>query len=162
MRKHVGRIGNRGDGMRRLARGYLIIVSILNGLAGLVCGALFIARPDGGLLQAGALLPIIRTLPLAQIFFRDFLWIGIAMLLVLGIPNTVAAVLLFRRSESQYLITLVAGLLLVAWTGFELIFMYNVPALGYFVVGVLSALASVYLIRQASSTNAQQAHRADA
>jgi hypothetical protein len=133
----------------RLARTYLIVVSILNGFAGLVCGVLFIARPDGGLMQAGALLPIVRTLPLASVFFQDFLWIGIAMLLVLGIPNTVAAVMLVRRNETQYLVTLAAAVLLIMWTGFELIFMYNVLALVYFLVGVLSIVASVLLRKPA-------------
>lgn len=140
--------------MRRSARGYLIVVSILNGLAGLVCGVLFLIRPDGSLLQAGALLPVIRTLPLAGIFFRDFTWIGIAMLLVLGIPNTVAAVMLLRRSEKQYMVSLVAGILLVMWTGFELVFMYNALALGYFVVGAISILSSAALLRSEVDTSA--------
>lgn len=141
--------------MSRLARGYLIVVSILNGIAGLVCGVLFVLRPDGSLLQAGALLPIIETLPLANVFFQDFLWIGIAMLLVLGVPNTVAAVMLVRRAEGQYVATLVAAILLALWTGFELIFMYNAPALGYFIVGALSILASVFLMRQSHEASAK-------
>jgi hypothetical protein len=132
----------------------LIVVSILDGLAGLVCGVLFIARPDGRLLQAGALLPVIRTLPFASVFFRDFSWIGAAMLLVLGIPNTVAAVMLIRRGEHQYLVTLVAGVLLIMWTGFELIFMYNVSALVYFMIGAVSILSSVFLLRPALETSA--------
>jgi hypothetical protein len=139
--------------MRRLARGYLIVVSILNGFAGLVCGVLFIVRPDGSLLQAGALLPIIRTLPLADIFFHSFLWIGVAMLLVLGVPNTVAAAMLVRHSGRQYLATLVAGVLLVMWTGFELIFMYNAPALGYFTAGAVSILCSVLLMRTPAASS---------
>jgi len=135
--------------MRRVARGFLVVVSILNGFAGLVTGALFIARPDGSLVHAGALLPVIRTLPLASVFFRDFLWIGITMLLVLGVANALAAAMLLLRSGRQYLATLTAGVLLVLWTGFELIFMYNVPAVGYFVVGVLSILSSLLLLRPA-------------
>lgn len=140
--------------MRRTARGFLMIVSVMNGVAGLICGALLIVRPDGSLLQAGALTPIIQELPLASVFFQDFFWIGVAMLLVLGIPNAVAIVMLIRRSQKQYPLTLVAGLLLVTWTGFELIFMYNVPALAYFLVGVLSILASVFLLKQASGGSA--------
>lgn len=128
--------------MRRLARGFLIVVSVLNGLSGLVCGILFIAGPDGHLLQAGALLPLIQWLPLAAVFFRDFTWIGVAMLLVLGIPNTTAAVMLLRRSRGQYAATLAAAILLLLWCGFEMVFMFNVAALGYFVVGVLSLLAT--------------------
>ena len=140
--------------MTRLARGYLIVVCILNGAAGLVCGVLFILRPDGSLLQAGALLPVIETLPLADVFFRDFLWIGIAMLFVLGVPNMVAAVMLIRRSDVQYVVTLIAGVLLAMWTGFELIFMYNGPALGYFLVGAASILASIFLMRRPDEATA--------
>lgn len=140
--------------MHRAARVFLVIVSILNGAAGLVCGVLFIIAPDGRLLQAGELLPIIGELPLADVFFQDFFWIGIAMLLVLGIPNTAAAVMLLRRDESQYKVTLASALLLLAWTGFELVFMINGLAVGYFVVGIFSAIASVQLLRAASPTSA--------
>jgi len=135
--------------MRRAARGFLIVVSILNGFAGLVCGVLFIAGPDGHLLQAGALLPVIQGLPLARVFFQDFLWIGVAMLLVLGVPNSVTAVTLLRKSGNQYLATLFAGTLLLLWCGFELIFMFNVPAVGYFVTGLISVLCSILLLRPA-------------
>ena len=134
--------------MRRLARGLLIVVSILNGVAGLVCGVLFIAGPDGRFLQAGALLPVIQGLPFASVFFRDFVWIGVVMLLVLGVPNSIAAVMLLRKSDNQYLATLVAGALLILWCGFELIFMFNAPAVGYLVVGLISVLSSIVLLRR--------------
>jgi hypothetical protein len=133
--------------MRRLARGVLIVVSILNGVAGLICGVLFIAAPDGHLLQAGALIPVIQGLPLANVFFRDFFWIGVTMLLVLGIPNSIASVMLLRKSGNQYLATLAAGTLLVLWCGFELIFMFNVLAVGYFIIGLISILISIVLLR---------------
>ncbi len=138
--------------MRKAARGFLIVVSILNGVAGLVCGVLFVAGPNGRLVQATALLPVIQGLPLASVFFGDFLWIGVAMVLVLGLPNSLAAVMLLRSSESQYLATLVAGVLLVLWCGFELVFMLNVPAVGYLVVGLISVLCSILLLRPAQET----------
>jgi hypothetical protein len=135
--------------MGRVARGFLILVSILNGVAGLVCGVLFIAGPDGRLMQAEALLPVVQGLPLSSVFFEDFLWIGVAMLLVLGVPNSAAAVMLLRKSQSQYLATLGAGALLVLWCGFELIFMINALAVGYFVIGLVSVLCSILLLRRA-------------
>jgi hypothetical protein len=134
--------------MRGFARGWLLVVSVLNGFAGLVCGVLLVAKPDGSLLMATALLPVIRTLPLAGIFFTDMFWIGVAMLLALGVPNAVTALALFRRSERQYLFTLVAGVLLMLWTGFELMFMFNGAAAGYFLVGVVSAECSWVLLGQ--------------
>ena len=139
--------------MRRVARGFLIVVSVLNGLAGLICGVLLIAQPDGGLMQMGVLLPTIQTFPLADVFFQDFLWIGIVMLLVLGIPNSTAAVMLFRRSERQYQATFIAAVLLLLWCGFELIFLFNIAVVGYFVVGVLAVLASASLLRSAPAAS---------
>jgi hypothetical protein len=138
--------------MRRMARGFLIVVSILNGLAGLVCGVLFIAAPDGHFLQAGALLPVIGTLPLASVFFRDFFWIGVVMLLVLGLPNLIAAVMILRRSEGQYVATLLAGILLVLWCSFEMVFMFNGLAVGYLIVGAFSVLCSIFLLRPAAAS----------
>ena len=139
--------------MRRVARVFLIVVSILNGAAGLVCGALLILQPDGRYLQMGGLAPVVKTLPLASIFFRDFLWLGVAMLLALGVPNLTAAVMLLRRSERQYFATLVTGVLLVLWCGFELIYMFNVAALGYFLIGVVSILCSTWLMTPAVQTS---------
>ena len=138
--------------MRSAARGLLIAVSILNGVAGLVCGVLFITGPDGRFLHAGALLPVIQGLPLASVFFQNFVWIGVAMLLVLSVPNSIAAVMLLRKSENQYLATFVAGALLVLWCGFELIFMPNGLAVGYFVIGLISVLCSIWLRRSAPAS----------
>jgi EamA domain-containing membrane protein RarD len=103
-------------------------------------------------MQAGALLPVVQRLPLASVFFRDFVWIGVAMLLVLGVPNSIAAVLLLRKSAHQYHATLVAGVLLLLWCGFELIFMFNALAVGYFIVGLISILSSVVLLSPARAS----------
>lgn len=133
--------------MRRAARVYLIVVSILNGLAGLVCGVLFIASPDGSLMGFQPLLAVVQTLPLADIFFRDLWWIGVAMLLMLAVPNLAATVTLLRQGAHQYRVTLAAAVLLMLWCGFEIAFMFNVAAVGYFVVGAVSAFCSVWLLR---------------
>ena len=131
--------------MKRVGRGWLLVVSALNGAAGLVSGALLVARPDGSLLMASELLPVIKRFPLADVFFQDMFWIGVAMLLALGIPNLVAFVALLRRTSRQYLLTLVAAVLLMLWCGFEMPFMFNYAALGYFFVGAISAVLSVRL-----------------
>jgi len=133
--------------MRKVARTVLIAVSILNGVAGLVCGVLFLAGPDGRLMQAGALLPVVQRLPLASVFFRDFVWVGVAMLLVLGIPNSIAAVLLLRNNGNQYVAALVAAVLLILWCSFELVFMLNGLAVGYLVVGLISMGSSIMLMK---------------
>ena len=131
--------------MQRVARGFLITISVINGALGLVCAVLLLLAPDGRMLGMDVLLPTLATFPLADVFFRDFLWIGIAMLLALGIPNLIAAVMLFRRSGMQYVVTLIAGVLLVLWCAFELVHMFNVAALGFLVVGALAVIVSLIL-----------------
>lgn len=132
--------------MRKAARRFLIVVAMLNGIAGLVCGILFVISPDGSLMGFEPLLGVVGTLPLADVFFRDLRWIGIAMLLALAIPNLAAFVMLLRRSAKQYAATSAAALLLILWTGFELLFMFNIAAAVYFVVGVVSLVVSARLL----------------
>lgn len=132
--------------MERTARGFLIAVSALNGVLGLVCAVLLLLRPDGRFLGLQVLLPVIGEFPLAGIFFRDFLWIGSVMLLALGLPNLVALVMLLRRASAQYGATLIAGLLLLLWCAFELVYMFNVAAVAYLAIGVASASASLWLM----------------
>lgn len=121
------------------------MVSVLNAVAGMVCGVLFIVSPDGSLMGFEPLIDVVRTLPLADVFFQDLLWIGIAMLLALGLPNLVASVMLLRRSPGQYRVTLLAAVLLVLWCGFELLFMFNVAAVVYLMIGLVCAAASLRL-----------------
>jgi len=106
--------------------------------------------------MATALLPVIRKLPLANVFFVDLFWIGVAMILVLGIPNSVAAVMLVRRDARQYQVALVAALLLICWCGFELIYIFNVAAVGYLVVGIVSVLCVVLLLGRSQEASARK------
>ncbi|MGV8083624.1 MAG: hypothetical protein AB2L09_08360 [Coriobacteriia bacterium] len=137
--------------MQRIARTFLVIVSVLNGVSGLLCGALLIAQPSGSLMQMGALLPSVQRMPLADVFFRDFRWTGIAMLVALAAPNLTASVLLLRRHRKQYVAALVAAIFLAAWCSFELVYIFNAPAVGYLVIAIVSIAASLMLMRRASA-----------
>jgi len=76
------------------------------------------------------------------------------MLIALGIPNLIAVVMLLRPGENQYLAILGAGVLLLMWCGYELLYLFNVAAVGYFVVGAISVLFSVLLLRPAVEESA--------
>lgn len=132
--------------MHKAYRIWLIAVSVLNGIAGLVTGVLFIISPDGSLMGFEPLVDVVRTLPLADFFFQDLMWIGIAMLLVLALPNLLALAALIRKHGRQYQLSLTAAVLLMLWCGFEIPFMFNYAAVGYFIVGAISAVISVRLL----------------
>jgi len=136
-----------------LIRSFILTISIINAVSAFVCGILLIAAPDGSLMAAGELLIPIATFPLAHIFFQDLLWIGIAMLLVLCIPNTVAATLLIRRHALQYHAVILANILVMTWCSFQFIYMFNWLAVIYFLLGLLMVLGALFLIRHADRTH---------
>lgn len=59
--------------------------------------------PRGGLMGMDAMLPYFKKLPFADAFFTDFVFSGIALLIVNGITNLVAAALLFaKKNPAQF------------------------------------------------------------
>ena len=126
-------------------RGFVLVTTLFNGIAGLICGLLFIGWPDGSLMAAEGMIPMLQTFPLADIFFRDFLWIGIAMILVLGIPSTIAGIMLLRKTAHQYIGSLVAAVLVLLWCMAEMPFLPNPLCLFFGVVALLQITASICL-----------------
>ena len=68
---------------------------------GAVGGAVtMLIDPSGGLMGMDAMLPYFKKLPFADVLFTDFVFSGIALLIVNGITNLIAAVLLFAKKKS--------------------------------------------------------------
>lgn len=66
-------------------------------------GCMFV-DPDGRLLRMDTMLPYFRVLPFADVLFRDYLFSGVAPLIVDGLTNLLAAVLLLRNKCSGVLL----------------------------------------------------------
>lgn len=71
---------------------------------GAVGGAVtMLIDPSGGLMGMDAMLPYFKKLPFADVLFTDFVFSGIALLIVNGITNLVAAALLFaKKNPAQF------------------------------------------------------------
>jgi len=124
----------------------LLVISLLNGIAGLICGTLMIVRPDGSLMALQSVIPVLRQTPvLGALFFRDLLWVGIVMLLGLGIPSSFAAVLTIRKHRWMYGAQLLAGICLLLWCITELLILPNPAVVGYLVVGIVQVISAVHL-----------------
>ncbi len=77
-------------------------------LGALPCGVLFMASPDGSLLN----------MPISMLTgspFADFFWPGLILFAVNGLGQTAAAVLSFRRHRFAGLAGAVMGLSLMIW-----------------------------------------------
>lgn len=67
---------------------------------GAVGGAVtMLIDPSGGLMGMDAMLPYFKKLPFADVLFTDFVFSGIALLIVNGITNLIAAALLFAKKN---------------------------------------------------------------
>ena len=88
------------------------------------------------------------VLPLPEPLIATWFWPGVALALVNGAPNIVALTLRFRRRRAaSYRWGIAAGVLLIAWTAFELVFMPNGISAFYLALGVLQTAASWHALR---------------
>lgn len=73
------------------------------GLGAVAGAAGMLADPTGRAMGMDAMLPFFQVFPFADVLFRSFTFSGIALLLVNGLPNLLAAGLLLRRRPSGVL-----------------------------------------------------------
>ena len=84
------------------------------------------------------------VLPLPEPLIATWLWPGVALALVNGAPLA----LRFRgKRAASYRWGIAAGVLLIAWTAFELAFMPNGISAFYLALGVLQTAASWHALR---------------
>jgi hypothetical protein len=102
--------------------------------------------PDGSIMGMQSLIPVMQTWPFADIFFQDLFWSGIALMLVVGASNLVTTVLLLQKRSFQYGAGALCGILLIAWTIWELIFMPNGVSAFYLLVAIIQTAAALYCI----------------
>ena len=130
--------------MRRV----LIAISGINALSALICGVLIIVAPDGSMMAMESLLPLIADFPLASIFFRDLLWIGVAMLLILCLPNAISTAALLGKMSAQYQLVIGANILIMLWTVFQFVYLFNGLAVAYFLLGAAMVIIAARLSSQ--------------
>lgn len=81
------------------ARKWLIFWTLFIGI-GAVAGATgMLVDPSGKAMGMAAMLPYFQVLPFAEYVFQDFVFSGIALLIVNGLSNLTAAGLLFARKK---------------------------------------------------------------
>lgn len=99
----------------KTSRAFLLFWTIFIGV-GAVWGAvcMFIA-PDGSLLQMEQMLPYFEVLPFANVLFANYVFPGIALLLVNGVTNLIAAVLLIKNKRLGVELGAAFGVTLMLW-----------------------------------------------
>ena len=108
--------------------------------------------PSGANWGGEPMLDILRAkMPWPDIFFKDFVPSGFALLAVNGLTQLLAALMLFKKHRWAYCACLACGIILMLWIVLEW-WVWGFVALSniYFVLGLVEAVAALIMIRRSS------------
>ena len=122
------------------ARGCLLFWCLFVGLGAVAGSVGMLTALDGSNMGMQPLLPYFQVLPFADLLFQDFLFPGLALLAVNGLPNLLAAALLRARRKSGLVLGGVLGVTLMLWITIQfVIFPLNFLSTAYFIFGLAQA-----------------------
>ena len=123
------------------ARKWLIFWTLFIGIGAVAGGMSMILDPSGKLLHMDAMLPFFQVLPFADVLFQDFLFSGIALLIVNGLTNLTASVLLLRKKKLGVILGGTFGITLMLWICIQFyMFPLNFMSTAYFLFGLCQAV----------------------
>ena len=119
----------------------VLVISIFVGVGAFVGGIAMLIEPNGSILHMETMLPYFQVLPFADILFQNYIFPGIALIIVNGISNTVASILMLRNKRIGYILGTLFGFTLMLWIIIQfVIFPMNALDIIYFTLGVLQLL----------------------
>lgn len=109
---------------------------------GAVCGATgMLVDPTGKAMKMDTLIPYFQVLPFSSILFQNYIFPGISLLIVNGITNIIASILLFKKRKLGIVLGGVFGVTLMLWITIQfVIFPMNFMSTIYFIFGLIQAL----------------------
>lgn len=140
------------------ARKALIFWTLFIGVGALGGAFAMFFDPSGKAVGMDEMLPYFGVLPFSNVLFRDLLFPGIALLIVNGLTNLSAAVLLIMKKRAGVVLGGIFGVTLMLWICIQFyIFPPNVMSTAYFIFGFLQAVtgyaAYVFLKQEEFTVN---------
>lgn len=124
------------------ARRILVFLTLFVGVGAVGGAAGMLYDITGAFMGMDEMLPYFQVLPLASVLFQDLLFSGMALLVVNGITNITAAVLLIKRREAGIICGGVFGITLMMWICIQFyILPANFMSTSFFMIGLAQALA---------------------
>jgi hypothetical protein len=128
----------------KVSRIILIVFALFVGLGALAGGLTMLIDPSGKAMGMDGLLPYFQVLPLSKYLYQDFVFPGIALLVVNCITNLIASFFLFRKKKAGYLLGMIFGITLMAWITIQFcIFPLNWLDIVYFLIGFFQMVAGI-------------------
>ena len=123
------------------ARGWLIFWTLFIGLGAVSGSTGMLADPTGKAMGMDTMLPYFQKLPFANLLFNDYVFPGIALLIVNGLTNLTAAVLLFLKKPLGIILGGLFGITLMLWICIQFyMFPLNFMSTIYFIFGLCQAI----------------------
>lgn len=129
---------------------FLKILTLFIGI-GAVGGAVMMWVDPTGVSWGGEpMLDLLRVkMPWPDVFFKDFIASGFALLIVNGITQFIAAILLFKNHPRAYQAVLACGIILMLWIVLEWwVWGFNALSNIYFVLGLVEVVAAIICMKR--------------
>ena len=124
-----------------IARKLLIFWTLFIGIGAVAGGLSMIIDPSGKALHMDGMLPYFQVLPFSDVLFQDFLFSGFALLIVNGVTNLTAAVLLLRKEKLGVILGGIFGVTLMLWICIQFyMFPLNFMSTAFFIFGFCQAV----------------------
>lgn len=122
----------------------LLFWTIFIGLGALLGSTCMFIDKTGKIMQMDTLLPYFQVLPLAQYLYQDYIFPGIALLIVNGISNIVATIFILLNKKVGYILGTIFGFTLMLWITIQfVIFPVNFLSTTYFIFGLLQLITGI-------------------
>ena len=141
MKQDVRQVHKTKPTRSQIAGRWLLGWTLFIGLGAVAGASGMLLDPSGKAMGMDAMLPYFQVMPLAEYLYQDFLFPGIALLIVNGLTNLTAAVLLLLKKKSGIVLGGVFGITLMLWICIQfVIFPLNFMSTIYFVFGFCQAV----------------------
>lgn len=123
-----------------VARKILIFWTLFIGVGAVFGSVMMFVDPSGEIIGMAGMLPYFKKLPFADVLFNDLLFSGFALLIVNGISNLSAAMLMLMKKKIGVTLGMIFGITLMLWICIQFyMFPFNFMSTIYFVFGFCQA-----------------------
>ena len=125
----------------KITRKILIFLCLFIGIGALYGSLLMFTDPSGKLLKMDNILPYFKVLPFSNILFKNYIFSGVALLIVNGITNFLAACLLIKNKKLGIILGGIFGFTLTLWIIIQFIVLpFNFLSVTYFILGIIQMI----------------------
>ena len=131
----------------KIFKGLILFWTAFIGLGAFVGGISMLIAPDGSILHMQNMLPYFQVLPFADVLFQNYIFSGISLIIVNGISNTIAFILILQNKKLGYILGTVFGFTLMLWIIIQfIIFPPNLLDNLYFTFGCLQLICGFFAL----------------